>query len=237
MASGRASQQLLDLLADQLGGDSAAVVVTAIAESSARPDTLDGVLVLLEELTDEAPKAARGAIDALAELQRRGLLAEVLSWLDVGVALAADSGALALRFFKESPILLGLLEPSQRGVVLTAGLELADRQANVAVEFVRIAPDVIGVLPPDEWPTWLELACELAETDFALAVEYIRQIPSIAPVLTPEFVRPWVRFGMQLIVENSLGKPDYLGALEFFRTSPSILRDIADQGSVIMSFD
>ncbi|MDR4477735.1 MAG: VWA domain-containing protein [Nitrospira sp.] len=230
MASGRASQQLLDLLADQLGGDSAAVVVTAIAESSARPDTLDGVLVLLEELTDEAPKAARGAIDALAELQRRGLLAEVLSWLDVGVALAADSGALALRFFKESPILLGLLEPSQRGVVLTAGLELADRQANVAVEFVRIAPDVIGVLPPDEWPTWLELACELAETDFALAVEYIRQIPSIAPVLTPEFVRPWVRFGMQLIVENSLGKPDYLGALEFFRTSPSILRDIADQG-------
>ena len=83
-------------------------VVTAVAQSSRRPDTVDGVLVLLEELTDEAPKAAKGAIDALAELQRRDLLADVLSWLDLGVALAADSGALALRFFKESPLLLGL---------------------------------------------------------------------------------------------------------------------------------
>ena len=54
---------------------------------------------------------------------------DVLSWLDLGVALAADSGALALRFFKESPLLLGLLEPAQRQVVLTAGLELADRQS------------------------------------------------------------------------------------------------------------
>ena len=230
MASGRASQQLLDLLADQLGPDSALAVVTAVAQSSRRPDTVDGVLVLLEELTDEAPKAAKGAIDALAELQRRDLLADVLSWLDLGVALAADSGALALRFFKESPLLLGLLEPAQRQVVLTAGLELADRQANVAVEFMRIAPEVIRVLPPEDWPTWLDLACELAETDFALAVEYIRQIPSIAPVLMPEVVRPWVRFGMKLIVDNSLGKPDYLGALEFYRTSPSILKDIADSG-------
>lgn len=84
MASGRASQQLLDLLADQLGRDAAAAVVTAIARSSSRPDTLDGVLVLLEELAEEAPKAARGAIDALADLHRRGLLAEVVSWLDLG---------------------------------------------------------------------------------------------------------------------------------------------------------
>ena len=228
MASGRSSQQLLDRLADQLGPDSATAVVNAIAGSATRPDVLDGVLLLLEELTEEAPKAARGAIDAFADLQRRGLLAEVLPWLDLGVAIAADSGALALRFFKESPLLLGLLDPSKRTTVLTAGLELADRQANVAVEFIRIAPEVIDVLSPKDWPIWMELACELAETDFALAVEYIRQIPSIAPVLSLDAVRDWVQFGMKLIVENSLGKPDYLGALEFFRTSPGILKDIPD---------
>ena len=228
MASGRSSQQLLDRLADQLGPDSATAVVNAIAGSATRPDVLDGVLLLLEELTEEAPKAARGAIDAFADLQRRGLLAEVLPWLDLGVAIAADSGALALRFFKESPLLLGLLDPSKRHTVLTAGLELADRQANVAVEFIRIAPEVIDVLSPKDWPIWMELACELAETDFALAVEYIRQIPSIAPVLSLDAVRDWVQFGTKLIVENSLGKPDYLGALEFFRTSPGILKDIPD---------
>lgn len=230
MASGRSSEPLLDLLADQLGLDSARVVVTAIADSATRPDTLDGVLVLLGELIEEAPKAAKGAIDALADMQRRGLLAEILPWLDLGVAIAADSGALALRFFKESPLLLGLLDPPTRAVVLTAALELADRQANVAVEFIRISPEAVGVLSPADWPIWMDLACELADTDFALAVEYIRQIPSIARVLSLDTVRTWVQFGMKLIVENSLGKPDYLGVLEFFRTSAAILEDIPGQG-------
>ncbi|MBL8071870.1 MAG: hypothetical protein JNM35_12330, partial [Nitrospira sp.] len=80
MASGRSSEQLCDLLAEQLGPDAAAAVVTAIADSAARPDAVDGVLVLLDELTEEAPKAARAAIDALADMQRRGLLADVLPW-------------------------------------------------------------------------------------------------------------------------------------------------------------
>ncbi len=229
MTSGRSQQQLRDRLADQLGPDSAAAVINAIAHSSTRQDTIEGVLVLLDELTEEAPKAGKGAIDALADMQRREVLADVLPWLDLGVAIAADSGALALRFFKESPLLLGLLDSSKRKVVLETGLELADRNANVAVEFIRIAPEAVGVLPTADWSTWMDLACELAETDFALAVEYIRQIPSIARVLSLDGVRSWVQFGTKLIVENSLGKPDYLGALEFFRTSPAILEDIPEQ--------
>ncbi|MBX3371829.1 MAG: hypothetical protein KF793_15690, partial [Nitrospira sp.] len=231
MAPGHSFPQLFDRLADQLGPDASVALVDAIVASATRPDAPAGVWLLLEELTDAAPKAARTAIDALAELQHRGLLVEVLPWLDLGVAIATDSGALALRFFKESPLLLGLLDPSQRAVVLAAGLELADRQANVAVEFIRVAPELAPALAPTEWPTWMELACELSETDFALAVEYIRQIPAIARVLSLDTVRAWVQFGMTLIVENSLGKPDYLGALEFFRTSPGILEDIPDPAS------
>ncbi|MDP9132428.1 MAG: hypothetical protein M3M98_04745, partial [Nitrospirota bacterium] len=229
MTSGRAEQELLDQLAGQLGQDSAKVVVHAILNAMTRPDAIAGVLVLLDELTEQAPKAAKSAVDALAEMQRRGVLAEVLPWLDLGAAIAADSGALALRFFKESPLLLSLLDPSKRKIVLETGLELADRQANVAVEFIRIAPEAVGVLPVADWSTWMDLACELAEADFALAVEYIRQIPSIARVLSLEGVRSWVQFGMKLIVQNSLGKPDYLGAMEFFRTSPAILEDIPEQ--------
>ncbi len=231
MAPGHSVPQLIERLADQLGPDSATALVDAIVASATKPDAPAGAWLLLEELTDAAPKAARGAIEALVELQRRGLLAEVLPWLDLGVAIAADSGALALRYFKESPLLLGLLDPPHRAVVLAAGLELADRQANVAVEFIRVAPEVVPVLPQAEWATWMELACELSETDFALAVEYIRQIPAIARVLSLDTVRAWMQFGMTLIVENSLGKPDYLGALEFFRTSPGILEDIPDQTS------
>jgi Nitric oxide reductase activation protein len=229
MTPGRSHQQLIDRLADQLGPNSAKAVVNAIASSASRSDAVEGVLLLLDELTEQAPKAAKGAIDALPDMQRRGVLADVLMWLDLGVAIAADSGALTLRFFKESPLLLALLDPAQRAGVLTAGLELADRNANVAVEFTRIAPEIIGRLSTADWPTWMDLACELAETDFALAVEYIRQIPSIAGVLSLDGARSWVQFGMKLIIENSLGKPDYLGALEFFRTSPAILADIPEQ--------
>lgn len=231
MTSGHFFPQLVERLADQLGPDPAAALVDAIHAAASRPDAEAGVWLLLEELSDGAPKAAKAAVEALMELQHRGLLAEVLPWLDLGVAIAADSGALALRFFKESPLLLGLLDPPQRAVVLAAGLELADRQANVAVEFFRVAPEVVSVLPPTDWPMWMELACELSETDFALAVEYIRQIPALARVLPHDTVRAWVRFGTTLIVENSLGKPDYLGALEFFRTSPGILGDIPDPTS------
>ncbi len=229
MASAHSRQQLLDQLALQLGQDSAAAVVNGISELVSRHDALDGILVLLGELTEEAPKAARSAVDALAEMQHRGLLGDVLPWLDLGVALAGESGALAMRFFKESPLLLGLLEASKRTAVLETGLELADRNANVAVEFIRIAPEAAGVLPSIDWSTWMEIACELADADFALAVEYIRQIPPIARVLSLDGVRSWVQFGTKLIVENSLGKPDYLGALEFFRTSPAILDDIPER--------
>ncbi len=229
MASGHSSQQLLDRLTDQLGRESAAAVVVGVADSATRPDTLEGLLLLLDELKDEAPKAAQGAVDALVEMQRRVLLGVVLPWLDLGIAIAGESGALALRFFKESPLLLGLLGSSAREVVLENGLELADRSANVAVEFIRIAPELVEGLPREDWHAWMDVACELAETDFALAVEYIRQIPKIAPVLSLAGARPWVQFGMKLIVENSLGKPDYLGALEFFRTSPAILADLPGQ--------
>ncbi|WHZ24568.1 MAG: Nitric oxide reductase activation protein NorD [Nitrospira sp.] len=229
MALGRSSQQLCDRLSGQLGQDFAGAMVEAIAGSAARADTLDAIWLLLDELTKQAPKAAGSAIEALADMQRRGLLADVLPWLDLGTAIAADSGALALRFFRESPLLLGLLDPPKRSVVLENGLELADCSANVAVEFIRIAPELVEVLPSADWHSWMDLACDLAETDFALAMEYIRQIPSIAPFLTLASVRPWVQFGMKLIVENSLGKPDYLGALEFFRTSPAILADLPEQ--------
>jgi nitric oxide reductase NorD protein len=39
-------------------------------------------------------------------------------------------------------------------------------------------------------------------------------------------VRDWLAFGLRLIVPNAFGKPDYLGTIEFLRTSPAILGDI-----------
>ncbi|MFO0731236.1 MAG: hypothetical protein U0231_02350 [Nitrospiraceae bacterium] len=161
-------------------------------------------------------------------MQRRGVLREALAWIDFGVALAGSSGAVALRYFKESPVLLGVMDQAARPTVLAAALELADHDANVAWEFFRVSPELVTVLPPEAWPTWMAVASELAETDFTLAVEYVRQLAAIAPVLPVEEVRSWAALGLKLITQNSLGKPDYLGVLEYFRTSPAILADIPE---------
>lgn len=187
---------------------------------------------LLDELEDASAKAGQAALEAWPELHRRGAAGAVLPWLDLGVSLAASSGAVALRYFKDSPLVLGLIEPaSSRAPVLQAALELADRDANVALEFFRRAPELLATLPLDALAAWAEIGLELAGYDFVLGIEFIRQSPSVARVLPLELVRDWTGFGMKLIVPNSLGKPDYVGTLEFFRTSPAILGDIEDRAA------
>ena len=79
MTSGRSRQQLLDLLAVQLGQESAIALINALGEQVSRHDAADGILLLLEELTEQAPKAAKSAIDALTEMQRRGLVVEAVA--------------------------------------------------------------------------------------------------------------------------------------------------------------
>src|SRR5439155_4126521 len=49
----------------------------------------------------------------------------------------------------------------------------------------------------------------------------------ILKVLCSEDLKAWVSVGVKLVAPNSLGKPDYMAALAFFRTSPALLGDLA----------
>ncbi|MDE3018022.1 MAG: hypothetical protein KGI53_03295 [Nitrospirota bacterium] len=191
--------------------------------------SVPAVLSLFDELADASAKATQAAIEALPELDRRGALGSVVPWLDLGVALAGSSGAVAMKYFKESPLLLGLIEtePARRQA-LDLALELADSDVNVALELIRQAPELLAVLPAERWPAWAGVGVELARMDFVLGIEFFRQSPALAAVLPLEQVRAWVGFGMKLIQQNSLGKTDYVGTLEFFRTSPMILGDVPE---------
>jgi nitric oxide reductase NorD protein len=199
------------------------------------------VLALLDELRGVSAKAEAGAIETLPELQRRGCLSDVVAWLDLGVALAESSGAAALKYWKDSPLVLGLLEPAVRGASVSLALELAENDPNVALEFFRRTPELLTLLPASDLPAWAEACAELARVEYVLGIEFVRQVPAVAQALPLELVRPWIRFGMKLVAQNSLGKTDYVGTLEFFRTSPAILGDIAgpvraaviDVGSVV----
>ena len=106
------------------------------------------------------------------DLLQRGRLGDAVAWLDLGIALAESSGAIGLKFFKESPLVLGLIEqPSVRSLVLETALELAEQDANVALEFLRVAPEVVTVILPEQLGAWLEIGLELTQVDFVVALE------------------------------------------------------------------
>ena len=217
-------EQLIVRLSEHGERDAAVALVDAIITADARPDVISAVMVLLDELQEVSSKASAYAHEALPEMKRRQVIDAVVPWLDLGIALAESSGAVAMKYFKESPLILGLIESaSARQTILAQALEVAEQDANAALEFFRTAPELVTVLPPTDLAAWCEVGLELTGWDFVLGIEFFRQSPAVARVIALDGVRPWVGFGTKLITQNSLGKPDYMGTLEFFRSSPAIL--------------
>ena len=222
-------QSLRDMLVDRLNPTT---VEQLIADLTAG-DFADQLSDLLAELRDTSSKIAGEAVWALPELQRRCGFGIVVPWMDLGISLTQSSGAIGLRYFKESPLVLGVIEGQDvRKSLLELTLELADVQShyapNCAFEFFKKAPELLLEVPVSELAAWAEIGTELAQWDYVLGNEFFRESPSIAKVLGKEHVRDWVSFGMKLVTKNSLGKPDYVGTLEFFRTSPGLLNEVPD---------
>jgi Mg-chelatase subunit ChlD len=224
MPPASAREQLTRRLADELGPSGAEALVEHLQTATIQ---LAQVLALLDELDAMSSKIGRAAIAALPELDRRAGCSEVLSWMDLGVALAESSGATALKYFKDSPLILGVIgDAASRRSVLAVGLELADHNANVTWEYLKASPQIVSAVALDQLPRWLEIGVELTQTDLVVGLEYVREIPALAPVLPVEAVRDWLAFGMKLIAPNAFGKPDYLATMEYLRTSPAILGDV-----------
>jgi nitric oxide reductase NorD protein len=238
-------EQLIARLADYAGRETAVALVADLVRLGGRPDALSAVLVLLDELEEVSGKVCVFAQEMFSELKRRRVLDAAVPWLDLGIALAGSSGAVAMKYFKESPLILGLMEAkSVRQTVLSQALELAESDANAALEFFRTAPELVTILPSGELASWCEVGMELVRWDFVLGIEFFRQSPAVAKVVSLDQVRAWVGFGTKLITQNSLGKPDYVGTLEFFRSSPAILgelfspavrQQVIDIGSILAS--
>lgn len=222
------SQQiLLQRLVHELSLAVAEPLVSRLPQATGKHDAAAQALTLLDELHELSEKVATAAMAALPELDRRAGLSHTLYWLDLGVALAQSSGASALKYFKDSPMVLGLIEPVDvRTEVLTIGLEIAEQDANVALEYIRCAPQILSTVAPNQLRSWLNIGIELTEVNVVVGLEFIRQISRLAEVLPLENVRDWATLGMKLIVPNSLGKPDYVATMEYLRTSPAILRNI-----------
>ncbi len=208
-------------------------IAESLLEDLVQRRMVNTVLELLEELQDASSKIASEAVWTLDEFRRRCGFETVIPWLDLGVGLTQSRGALGLRYFKESPLILGVLDTSdQRMSILNLTLELADGSSDVApncaFEFFKKAPELLLEAPITELEAWAEIGMELAQWDYVLGNEFFRESPSIAHAVPLDLVRPWISFGMKLVTKNTLGKTDYVGTIEYFRSSPSILDEISE---------
>jgi len=222
-----AEERFVTQVAERLGAAGAATMVAELRGALGTDESVATVCELLGELSVASVKVAHGAIDALQELRRHGQLDLVIPWLDLGVMVAGVSGAAAMKYFRESPLRLSLIEPAPvRGRALALGVELAAGDPHVAVEFLRTIPELLAAAPADELAAWGTIGLELSRWDDVLGIEFIHQSPALARVIPLNLVRDWVAFGMKLVTQNTLGKTDYLATLEFFRTSPGMLGDV-----------
>ncbi len=229
MAGPELEQRLFEILANRLDSSTARQLVTVMAQAGVAVHLLE----LLSELREISEKLMQEAIGALPEVHHRCGPDTLVPWLDLAISLAGSSGATTLKYIRESPRLLGILDtPVLRQHVLVVALEVADGDSefasNCAFEFFRKAPELLMVVAHTELQAWADIGLELAEWNYVLGIEFFRESPKVAEVLHQDQVRAWVGFGMKLMTQNSLGKPDYLGTLEFFRSSPAILGDLPE---------
>ena len=230
MSSFTPKDELHELLVDRLD----ATTAHGLDEQLADPRLRVPVLELLIELKEISSKIQGEAIWALGEVYRKRCLGSAIPWLDLGITFAQASGALGLRYFKESPMILGFLEKeSNRDEWLAHVLELADGSNEAApqcaYEWFKVLPQLCGEIALSEIREWARLGMELAEWNYVLGNEFFRECPSIAKAIPLGSAKSWIGFGMKLMVQNSLGKPDYIGTLEFFRASPSLFLEIHDE--------
>ena len=223
------SDSLHTLLLDHLEVTRAKDVCTQLAEF--RCETT--VFELFDELGEMSSKVQGKAISVLSEMSEKDCLPSVVPWLDLGIVLTQSSGALGLRYFSESPTILYFVQTSElRHQLLAHVLELADESVesapHCAYEWLKVLPELSKEHSLQEIQQWAELGMELARWNYVVGNEFFRESPAIVDAIPLESARDWIGFGMKLMVQNSLGKPDYLGTLEFFRASPNLFREITE---------
>jgi nitric oxide reductase NorD protein len=185
-------------------------------------DTQNTLLELLQELMSHSTKATAVSLRKWESANRCLSPQELISWIDLGTALASHSATTAMKYFQDSLVWLDPLSSSQKTAVFDSALELTDRNYAVTLDFLKASPQAMATLPLDSLPLWMEPGLHLADADIVLAVEYFRISPDMLLLLPPKDLSLWITLGERLVAPNQLGKPDYLKAIEYFRLSPEI---------------
>ena len=102
-------EQLVSLLRKGLSQEVAEEVTLQLEVAGKVPQVLE----LFRELQESSAKLAGVSIEALPDVLGRCDAHTVVPWLDLAIVLANVSGAVTLKYFKESPQILGIFETSK----------------------------------------------------------------------------------------------------------------------------
>ena len=194
--------------------------------SSLKPSDRQVLFELLEELVSTAPKPTATGLARFASVMEAFGPAQANSWLDLGVSLAARSGAAARKYFNESFDLLAQVSPSLRPHLLNLGLELSEGPYGAIMDFLRACPELPDGIDPEHLSIWIQSGILLCEEDLVLGVEYFRISPELLKHLPAANLPLWVQVGRHLVEPNSLGKTDYMKVIEYFRLSLQTLLEL-----------
>ena len=184
------------------------------------------LLALLSELRDRSRKVAALAVEMFPALVDVLHEEELVLWIDLAISLTERSGAIAMKYCRESEAILRVLPSADRAAVLRTALELADQDGSLALEGLRQAGGVSATIGIDALSIWAQIGSDLARCDYVIGVEYFRRSAEALAVVSLDDLKAWASVSLKLVTTNTLGKPDYVGALTYMRTSALLLAEL-----------
>jgi nitric oxide reductase NorD protein len=216
------SAEFTAFFAEFVGPDEA----RALARRFATALNANALLALLSELRDRSRKVTVLAIEMLPALVDILHEPELLLWIDLAISLTERSGATAMKYCGESEAILRVLPSADRAAVLRTALELADQDGPLALEGLRQAGGVSAMMGMEALSIWARIGSDLARCDYVIGVEYFRRSAEALAVVSLDDLKAWASVSLKLVTTNSLGKPDYVGALTYMRTSAVLLAEL-----------
>ena len=216
------SAEFTDFFAEFVDPDEA----RALARRFATALNGNALLSLMSELRDRSRKVTVLAIEMLPALVDILHEPELLLWIDLAISLAERSGATAMKYCGESEAILRVLPSADRAAVLRTALELADQDGPLALEGLRQAGGVSAMMGIEALSIWARIGSDLARCDYVIGVEYFRRSVEALAVVSLDDLKAWASVSLKLVTTNSLGKPDYVGALTYMRTSAVLLAEL-----------
>src|SRR5207249_2140925 len=131
-----------------------------------------------------------------------------------------------MKYCRESEAILRVVPSADRAAVLRTALELADQDGPLALEGLRQAGVVSSTTGIDALSIWAQVGSDLARCDYVIGVEYFRRSAEALAVVSLDDLKAWASVSLKLVTTNTLGKPDYVGALTYMRTSAVLLAEL-----------